>query len=57
MWGGLQPAEGFSPTFLGFVYSQGAVPKPKTFFAYRKRRPETPSAGKIAGSLVSAFLL
>jgi hypothetical protein len=40
--------EGVSPTVFGFVYSHGAVLKPEEFFAYRKRRPERPPAGKIA---------
>jgi hypothetical protein len=40
MWGRLQSAEGFSPTFFGFVYGHAAVLKPKKFVAYRIQRPE-----------------
>ena len=51
-WGRLQPSPegppGFSPTFFGFIYIQGAVLKPEKLLAYRKRRPERPPAGKIA---------
>jgi len=41
---------GFSQAFFVFVfvYIQGAVLKPEKFFAYRKRRPKRPPAGKIA---------
>jgi hypothetical protein len=45
---GLQPAEGFSPTFFGFIYRQWAALKPEKFLPDRKRRPERPPAGKIA---------
>ena len=48
-WGRLQPAEGFSPTFFGFLNTQGTVLKPDNLSRiYLKRWPKRPPAGKTA---------